>query len=84
LRTAFSRNVSIVFSSTDCWPGARDALGVLEKVRAGAEVVVEKGSQPVAIIKAPPLKGRNISEAIGSLEASGANATVDEHFARRC
>jgi len=61
---------------------ARDVHGVLEKVRAGVEVVVEKGSSPVAIIKAPLMKGRNISEVIAALEASGANATVDEDFAR--
>jgi antitoxin (DNA-binding transcriptional repressor) of toxin-antitoxin stability system len=61
---------------------ARDVHGVLEKVRGGAEVVIEHNSRPVAVIKAPPVKGRNISEVIAAMEASGANATVDEDFAR--
>jgi antitoxin (DNA-binding transcriptional repressor) of toxin-antitoxin stability system len=61
---------------------ARDVHGVLEKIRQGAEVIVEQDSRPVAVIKAPPVKGRNISEVIAALEASGANATVDEDFAR--
>jgi antitoxin (DNA-binding transcriptional repressor) of toxin-antitoxin stability system len=32
---------------------ARDLHTVLEKVRQGAEVVVEQDSRPVAVIKAP-------------------------------
>jgi antitoxin (DNA-binding transcriptional repressor) of toxin-antitoxin stability system len=61
---------------------ARDVHGVIEKVRGGAEVVIEHDNKPVAVIKAPPVKGRNISEVIAAMEASGANATVDEDFAR--
>ena len=61
---------------------ARDVHGVLEKVRGGAEVVIEQNNRPVAVIKAPLVKGRNISEVIAAMEASGANATVDEDFAR--
>ena len=33
-------------------------------------------------MKAPPVKGRKISEVIAALEASGASAVVDEDFAR--
>jgi antitoxin (DNA-binding transcriptional repressor) of toxin-antitoxin stability system len=61
---------------------ARDVHTVLEKVRQGAEVIVEQDSKPVAVIKAPPVKGRNISEVIAALEASGASARVDEDLAR--
>lgn len=61
---------------------ARDLHAVLERVRQGAEIVVEQGSQPVALIKAPPVKGRKISEVIAALETSGANAVIDESFAR--
>jgi antitoxin (DNA-binding transcriptional repressor) of toxin-antitoxin stability system len=61
---------------------ARDVHAVLEKVRKGAEVVIEQDHRPVAVIKAPPAKGRKISEVIAALEASGASATVDEDFAR--
>ncbi len=61
---------------------ARDLHSVLEKVRQGAEVVIEQDNRPVAVIKAPLVTGRKISEVIAALEASGANAVIDEDFAR--
>jgi antitoxin (DNA-binding transcriptional repressor) of toxin-antitoxin stability system len=61
---------------------ARDLHTVLDKVRQGTEVVIEQDSRPVAVIKAPLVMGRNISEVIAALEASGANAVLDEDFAR--
>lgn len=61
---------------------ARDLHTVLEKVRQGVEVVIEQDSRPVAVIKAPVLKGRKLSEIIAALEASGANAVMDDDFAR--
>ena len=61
---------------------ARDLHTVLEKVSQGVEVVIEKDSRPVAVIKAPMIRGRKISEVIAALEASGANAVIDEDFAR--
>ena len=61
---------------------ARDLHTVLEKVSQGSEVVIEKDSRPVAVIKAPVVEGRNISEVIAALEARGANAVIDEDFAR--
>ena len=61
---------------------ARDLHTVLAKVREGVEVIIEQDSRPVAVIKAPVVKGRKISEVIAALEASGANAVLDEDFAR--
>ena len=61
---------------------AHDVHAIMEKVRNGAEVVIEQDHRPVAVIKASSVKGRNISEVISALEASGANATLDEDFAR--
>jgi antitoxin (DNA-binding transcriptional repressor) of toxin-antitoxin stability system len=61
---------------------ARDLHRVLEKVQQGTEIVIERDSRPVAVIKAPLVKGRKISEVIAALEGSGANAVVDEDFAR--
>ena len=61
---------------------ARDLHTVLAKVREGVEVVIEQDSLPVAVIRAPMVKGRKISEVIAALEASGANAVLDEDFAR--
>lgn len=60
---------------------ARDLHTVLEKVRQGVEVVIEQDSRPVAVLKAPLMKGRKISEVIAALEASGANAVIDKDFA---
>jgi antitoxin (DNA-binding transcriptional repressor) of toxin-antitoxin stability system len=61
---------------------ARDLGPVLDKVRQGMEVVIERDSRPVAVLKAPLVKGRRISEVIAALDASGANAVIDEDFAR--
>lgn len=61
---------------------ARDVHGVLEKVQQGVEVIVEQNDRPVAVIKASQPAGRKISEVIAALEASGANAVLDEDFAR--
>ncbi len=61
---------------------ARDVRAVLAKVREGLEVVIEQDNRPIAVLKAPAVKGRRISEVIAALEASGANAVVDEEFAQ--
>ncbi len=60
---------------------ARDLHNVLAKVRQGVEVVIEQDSLPVAVIKAPVVKGRKISDVIAAMEASGAHAVLDEDFA---
>jgi hypothetical protein len=36
----------------------------------------------MAVIKAPGVKGRNISEVTSALEARGANVVIDEDFAQ--
>ena len=61
---------------------ARDVHGVLEKVQQGIEVIVEQNHRPVAVIRASQPPGRKISEVIAALEANGANAVLDEDFAR--
>jgi antitoxin (DNA-binding transcriptional repressor) of toxin-antitoxin stability system len=61
---------------------ARDLRSVLDQVRQGVEVVIERNSRPVAVLKAPLVAGRRISEVIAALDASGANAVIDEDFAR--
>lgn len=59
---------------------ARDLRAVLDKVRAGVEVVVEQDRRPVAIIRAAPPEGRLLSECIALAEARGAAAYPDEGF----
>ena len=60
---------------------ARDVHGVLEKVRQGAEVVVEEDHRPVAVIKASKLAGRLSSEVLADLTARNSTAAIDDAFA---
>ena len=55
---------------------------MLARVQEGVEIVIEQDHRAVAVIKSPLVKGRKISEVIAALEASGANAVIDEDFAR--
>ena len=56
---------------------------LLAHVRAGAEVVIENGERPVAVLRsAEPHPGRLLSESIALAEAHGSTATLDEDFAR--
>ena len=62
---------------------ARDFASVLARVRAGAEVVIETegGNLPVAVIHAPVLLRRTISECIALLPEDS-TAVMDADFAR--
>jgi antitoxin (DNA-binding transcriptional repressor) of toxin-antitoxin stability system len=60
---------------------ARDVHAVLEKVRQGMEVVIEQDSCPVAVLKAPRVKGRKIPEVIAAPKANGLSAVIDKDFA---
>lgn len=60
----------------------KDIVAVLARVRQGSEIIIEQGSRPVAVIKPAQPAGRMISEVIAALEANGANAVLDEDFAR--
>lgn len=48
---------------------ARDVHAALEKVRTGAEVVIEEDHRPVAVIKSPEEPGRSIDECIALAKA---------------
>ncbi|MGD0296557.1 MAG: hypothetical protein ABSE86_05525 [Bryobacteraceae bacterium] len=61
---------------------ARDLHAVLEQVRQGAEVIVERDAKPVAVIKAPQFRGRPIDECIALAKAHGSHATLDEDFGK--
>jgi antitoxin (DNA-binding transcriptional repressor) of toxin-antitoxin stability system len=62
---------------------ARDFAGLLARVRAGAEVVIESksGKLPVAVIHSPVPPRRTISECIALLPADS-TAVMDADFAR--
>jgi antitoxin (DNA-binding transcriptional repressor) of toxin-antitoxin stability system len=61
---------------------ARDLHAVLEQVRQGTEVIVERDAKPVAVIKAPQFRGRPIDECIALAKAHGSHATLDEDFGK--
>jgi hypothetical protein len=64
---------------------ARDLQAVLEKVRLGAEVIVERDCQPVAVLRAAVPLRRTISESIAVAEQRdkerGYAVTLDPNFA---
>lgn len=65
---------------------AHDVQGVLEKVRQGIEVIIEKDHRDVAVIKTPAQPGRKISECIALAKAYedklGYRPIPDPDFAR--
>jgi antitoxin (DNA-binding transcriptional repressor) of toxin-antitoxin stability system len=60
---------------------ASDFAGLLARVRAGVEVVIESGSCPVAVIHAPLPPRRTISECI-ELLPEDSTAVMDADFAK--
>jgi antitoxin (DNA-binding transcriptional repressor) of toxin-antitoxin stability system len=56
---------------------------LLAQVRAGAEIVIENGAQPVAVLRsAKPHPGLLLSESIALAEARGSTVTLDGDFGR--
>lgn len=60
---------------------ASDLRSLLARVRAGAEVIIENGSSPVAILHSPAPPRRSIAECIALLPAESP-FVADESFAR--
>jgi antitoxin (DNA-binding transcriptional repressor) of toxin-antitoxin stability system len=60
---------------------ARDVAGLLARVRAGAEVVIESGKLPVAVIHVPGPPRRTVSERIALL-LEESTAVMDADFAK--
>jgi antitoxin (DNA-binding transcriptional repressor) of toxin-antitoxin stability system len=65
---------------------ATDVAKLLAHVRAGAEVIIENGERPFAVLHAAePIRGRPISESIALAEAHanelGYEPTMDPDFA---
>jgi antitoxin (DNA-binding transcriptional repressor) of toxin-antitoxin stability system len=62
---------------------ATNVATLLAHVRAGAEVVIEDGARPVAVLRsAEPQPGRLLSESIALAEAHGSTVTLDGDFGR--
>jgi len=60
---------------------ARNFAGLMARVRAGAEVVIENGTTPIAVMHTPLPPRRSIHECIALLPEESA-ATIDEDFAK--
>jgi len=58
-----------------------DFAGLLARVRAGAEVVIESGTLPIAVIHAPVPVRRTILECIALLPEDS-TAVIDAEFAK--
>ena len=59
----------------------RDFAGLLARVRAGAEIVIESGAAPVAVLHTPLPARRSIENCIALLPEDS-TATIDEDFSR--
>ncbi len=60
---------------------ARDVRAVLDRVQSGAEVIVERNAQPVAILRAAEPRRRKLSEIAAAL-SEDSTAVVDPDFAK--
>jgi antitoxin (DNA-binding transcriptional repressor) of toxin-antitoxin stability system len=64
---------------------ARDLPGLLARVRAGAEIIIESDTQPAAVLRAAAPLRRSISESIALAEARtkglGYKPVMDAGFA---
>lgn len=58
----------------------RDIAAVLDRVQSGAEIVIERNAQPVAVLRAAEPKRRKLSEIVASLSEQS-TATIDPDFA---
>ena len=61
---------------------ATDFASVMSKVRAGAEVVIEKDALPVAVVKPPEPVLRLLSESLRLIRERGSTVTLDGGFAK--
>jgi prevent-host-death family protein len=60
----------------------RDFASLLLRVRAGAEVVIKDGTQPVAVVRPAEPPVRRLSESLRLARERGSKATLDENFAK--
>ena len=60
---------------------ARDVRSILQQVETGAEVIIERNAQPVAVIRPAEPVRRKISECIALMPADS-TATIDPDFAK--
>jgi len=60
---------------------ANDVRSILQRVETGAEIIIERNAQPVAVIRPAEPVRRRVSECIALMPADS-NATIDSDFAK--
>jgi antitoxin (DNA-binding transcriptional repressor) of toxin-antitoxin stability system len=60
---------------------ARDVHAVLDRVQSGAEVIIERNEQPVAVLRAAQPRRRKLSEIAAAL-AQDSTSVIDPYFAK--
>lgn len=61
---------------------ANDFPSLLARVRAGAEVVIERGAEAVAVIRPAAPNIRLLSESLRLAKERGSTTTLDDEFSR--
>ena len=61
---------------------ASDFASLLERVRAGAEIVIEHDARPVAVVRPAEPQVRLLSESLRLAREHGSTATLDPDFAK--
>jgi antitoxin (DNA-binding transcriptional repressor) of toxin-antitoxin stability system len=59
-----------------------DFASVLEKIRMGIEVVVDRENRPVAVISQPKRSGRPVAEILRDARERNCTVTLDPDFGR--
>jgi prevent-host-death family protein len=59
-----------------------DFASLMARVREGAEVIIQKDAQPVAIVRPAEPHGRLLSESLRLAKEHGSTATLDGNFGR--
>lgn len=61
---------------------ASDFASLLDRVRAGAEIVIEHDARPVAIVRSAEPQVRSLSESLRLAREHGSTVTLDPEFAK--
>jgi prevent-host-death family protein len=61
---------------------ASDFASLLDRVRAGAEIVIEHDARPVAVVRPAEPHVRRLSESLRLAREHGSTATLDPDFAK--
>ena len=61
---------------------ASDFASLLDRVRAGAEIVIEHDARPVAVVRPADPAVRRLSESLRLAREHGSTATLDPDFAK--